>query len=87
MNVDNFQPAFPTWISDDSMMQGMTLRDYFAGQAVKYIGFPHKVFNGRLGDNVWLYDEMEQFPYEGMAQIAYTFADAMLKIRNKNESV
>lgn len=23
-------PAFPTWIADDSMALGMTLRDYFA---------------------------------------------------------
>lgn len=24
------QPAFPTWIVDDSMAHGMSLRDYFA---------------------------------------------------------
>lgn len=32
-------PAFPTWITDDSMAHGMTLRDYFAASAMHaYIG-------------------------------------------------
>ena len=30
-------PAFPTWIVDDSMAHGMSLRDYFATAAL--IGF------------------------------------------------
>ena len=27
-------PAFPTWLQDESMAPGMTLRDYFAAQAM-----------------------------------------------------
>lgn len=34
MNVNNLIPAFPTWITDDSMAQGMSLRDYFAAAAL-----------------------------------------------------
>jgi hypothetical protein len=34
MNTDNFLPAFPTWIQNDSMMPGMTLRDYVAVQVL-----------------------------------------------------
>ena len=30
MNTDKFLPAFPTWIQNDSMMPGMSLRDYVA---------------------------------------------------------
>lgn len=48
MNTD-FTPAFPTWIVDDSMCPGMTLRDYFAAMAIQgllsteyYRGTPHK---------------------------------------------
>jgi hypothetical protein len=34
MNTNKLIPAFPTWIQDDSMAQGMSLRDYFAAAAL-----------------------------------------------------
>jgi hypothetical protein len=34
MNTDNFLPAFPTWIADDGMAQGMSLRDYVAANVL-----------------------------------------------------
>ena len=30
MNLNKLVPAFPTWIADDGMAQGMSLRDYVA---------------------------------------------------------
>jgi hypothetical protein len=49
MNINEFHPAFPTWIQNDSMMPGMTLRDYFATSAMQgfctnsdYDGIDHK---------------------------------------------
>jgi hypothetical protein len=35
MNTNALIPAFPTWIQNDSMMPGMTLRDYFAALALQ----------------------------------------------------
>jgi hypothetical protein len=35
MNTNKLIPAFPTWIQDDSMAQGMSLRDYFAAAAMQ----------------------------------------------------
>lgn len=58
----------------------MTLRDYFAGQAMKYMGLPLKVSYGRVGtDSEWSLQEMEKFPYKDMATIAYKWADAMME--------
>ena len=34
MNTNALIPAFPTWIQNDSMMPGMSLRDYFAATAL-----------------------------------------------------
>lgn len=34
MNTNGLIPAFPTWIKDDAMMPGMSLRDYFAAAAL-----------------------------------------------------
>jgi len=32
MNTE--QPAFPTWVRNDDMTPGMTLRDFFAAQII-----------------------------------------------------
>jgi len=34
MNVNKLVPAFPTWIADDGMAQGMSLRDYVAASVI-----------------------------------------------------
>ena len=51
---------------------GMTLRDWFAGQAMKHMSVPTQGFR-----------EMNKFPYEQMARIAYRWADAMIKIKDE----
>jgi hypothetical protein len=59
---------------------GMDLRDYFAAQAMKHMGLPLK---GSRGDSCWNLNEMDEFPYDGYANVAYKFADAMMKAREK----
>ena len=59
---------------------GMDLRDYFAAQAMKHMGLPLK---GSRGDSAWYINEMDEFPYDGYANVAYKFADAMIKAREK----
>ena len=60
--------AFAT-ASDEGYQSGMTLRDYFAGQAII---------------NVMLCDEdMERTSVEDIAKWAYKIADAMLAEREK----
>jgi hypothetical protein len=68
-------PAFP--VTDDALLNGMTLRDYFAGQALAGI------CAGRMkGDLIrkWIdgYAEGQE------TRAAYAFADAMLKERAKS---
>ncbi len=72
---DDGRPAFPLSAEAEARIgegygfanQGMTLRDYFAGQALV----------GATSDNdaVWT--------LEGMAKWAYTVADAMILARNE----
>lgn len=64
MNIS--PPAFPTWIADDSMVPGMTLRDYFAAQALTGL----------------LTESSGDFSNDAIAQLAYSLADGMLKARN-----
>lgn len=63
-------PAFPNVPSDPGYTlwdQGMSLRDWFAGQAL----------NGLLSDHTMTGN------YEQFADCAYLYADAMLKARNQ----
>jgi len=65
---------------------GMDLRDYFAAQAMKHMGLPLK--GSRGDDSCWYIDDMDgfpydEFPYDGYANVAYKFADAMMKAREK----
>jgi len=65
MNINEFHPAFPTWIQNDSMMPGMSLRDYFAATAL----------SGLLQYSNDSYDD------DAIAQLAYSLADAMMEAR------
>lgn len=59
----------------------MTLRDYFAAKAMKYMGLPTRVHSVRIGDDYWSLEDMDKFPYEAMSKVAYKWADAMLEAR------
>jgi len=63
-------PAFPVNKYEGSWIDGMDLRDYFAAKAVSSIF-----------DNSNLIFEDED--YKEAATIAYKFADAMMKAREK----
>jgi hypothetical protein len=67
MNTDKFLPAFPTWIQNDSMMPGMSLRDYFASAAMQgYMGYSHASMS-----------------IDEIAAWSYKVADALLKAREE----
>jgi hypothetical protein len=66
MNKNEFQPAFPTWIQNDSMMPGMTLRDYFAAQVIQGYYSNHN------------YNEIDHID---LARWSYSAADAMMEAR------
>jgi len=63
--------AFPTVFPKDwdSFEDGMTLRDYFAGQALTGL------LAGRQPNNA--------YPFEHLAEMSYATADAMLKARGE----
>ena len=75
----------PTWMQKTGgFARDKTLRDEFAGLAMQYMGLPTKVYaTGRIGDNTWDLGQMQEFPFLAMSKIAYQWADAMLKERNK----
>ena len=64
-------PAFPT-SNGGSPDNGMTLRDYFAGQ----------VAIGAMSE-YWNSDRLNDPTFNDIAQHAYAIADAMLKAREK----
>lgn len=72
-------PMIPEWSEGAN---GMTLRDYFAGQVIPAViaatsaGRHHPV---RFGENTTL--------HQGMARDAYEMADAMLAERAKGENI
>jgi len=66
MNINEFHPAFPTWIQNDSMMPGMSLRDYFAAQIIQgYYSNPS-------------YNKIDQID---LARLSYSAANAMMEAR------
>jgi len=67
--------AFPCYTGNDTAETGMTLRDYFAGQAL--VGL---ILRGL---------SVQDMPAnkKEYAEISYKFADAMLAEREKNETV
>jgi hypothetical protein len=66
-------PAFP-FQDGPVLTPGMTLRDYFAGQALMGIGCNHNAV-ARMN---WATD-----PHAERAELAYALADAMLAERKK----
>lgn len=74
MNIEDGGPAFPETRWDDKSRQevqwtGMSLRDYFAAQAMAGIlGGDHPICH-------------EHNPLPTVAKVAYEMADAMLKAR------
>jgi hypothetical protein len=74
MNVNN-PPAFPPnagWRDDKPDYRGMTLRDYFAGQAITAIA-------GHSSPKAYSTEEV----INAIAKGAYVIADAMLKVREQ----
>ena len=67
-------PAYPTWIADDSMAHGMTLRDYFAAIAL-----------GEIMRENWTIPETDSqsLDVKQVARLAYHYSEAMLKVRDE----
>jgi len=73
---NNGGPAFPAITCDTS---GMTLRDYFAGQALA--GMPKDIMENCIQE-VELYGVCEKWSKD-VACCAYEIADAMLRAREE----
>lgn len=92
MKIDDGGPAYPRPIghtpnigaSFSRAQEGMTLRDYFAGQFLAGIAANPAMVNRRGTKTSWSYGEdawtMEQFAKD-MSFEAYRVADAMLAAR------
>jgi hypothetical protein len=74
MNKKTGGPAFPT-PAHNLQNDGMTLRDYFAAQALTGAQVWDAVLNGK---NAHFRGGVEQ-----LAEVAYAVADAMLKARGQ----
>lgn len=74
--INDGGPAFPgfDWIDQEGRKNpaGMTIRDYFAGQALIGVVFAPLGQGGRT-------------TYSGTATDAYAYADAMIAARNLNK--
>jgi len=67
MTINNGGPAFPTVAGQTVYSNGMSLRDWFAGQALA---------------GLCAHPESDNWEYLGIAASAYTQADAMIAARN-----
>lgn len=75
MSIDNGGPAFPLGNTPEEWMNGMTLRDYFAAKAMQgMLAYPGCEQRGSHHNNNTA---------EGVAAMAYDYADAMLAMRTK----
>jgi len=72
MNTDKFLPAFPTWIQNDSMMPGMSLRDYVAAT----------VLNGMCAGD-WQLPIDDQTWAKAAATRCFEIADQFMKTREE----
>jgi hypothetical protein len=70
----NNMPAFPQPINPNEQGRGMTLRDYFAAQALTGAQIWDAVLNGKNA-------QLAQGGAEKLSDIAYAVADAMMKAR------
>ena len=71
--TDKSRPAFPGVISDNYCTEGMTLRDYFAGQALIALS-PMLIEHGASAST----EEIATVPVT-IANVAYSLADGMIK--------
>ena len=82
--TDKNTPAFPLVAEDHTGMMinmGMSLRDYFAAQALPTaVKLNTQQYNRELGKE-WFWDDEEDAAFA--ASVAYQLADAMLKERQK----
>lgn len=82
-NIDDGGPAFP--ISNPnhpSPVDGMSIRDYFAGKAMA--GFVHAAFE--RGDNICeRFDDMAKQSIPDIAWASYALADAMIAARKAEQ--
>ncbi len=69
--IDDGGPAFP-WGEHGTHLGGMTIRDYFAGQAL----------SGLIAE-VGLRDMLDKEHQDAMAANAYTIADLLIAARSK----
>jgi hypothetical protein len=82
--VDKTIPAFPlemVYTQENEKFNGMSLRDYFAAQALPTaVKLNTQQYNRELG-NAWFWDDEEDAAFA--ANVAYQLADAMMKERQK----
>lgn len=74
MPINDGGPAFPT---ETYMDKGMTLRDYFAGQALQQ-------FVDQRDHQVWSHEKSVE-DRKTIAAAAYNIADAMIEARNRKD--
>jgi len=79
--VNDGGPAFPQKepLTDD--WQGMTLRDWFAGQALTSVADDFTNMLEAARDELGCYDKGYQATYRIISRRAYAIADAMLAAR------
>jgi hypothetical protein len=65
-------PAFPTWDGPELVVQGMSLRDYFAAKAME-----------AMINNVYY----QHLDWDKTSIIAYSYSDAMIKARELEDEV
>ena len=65
------QPAFPLAVEGNFINMGMSMRDYFAAQAMQ----------GAIAHGLFSRDDYQDVPADVIASDAYALADAMLKAR------
>lgn len=70
MSKDTGGPAFPITTATSTHAKGMTLRDFFAANAMQGL---------LVGTSMWREDEDDS----GISECAYAIADAMLKARGQ----
>jgi hypothetical protein len=80
--MSEIPPAFPVSTIDGYTNEGMSLRDWFAGQALPIVldSYPEWQLKAWFGDRYGLRRE------EVRARAAYEFADAMLRARQGTPS-
>lgn len=72
-----------TWLSLPT--DGMTLRDYYAGEAMKAIIAKHGVYDDNNQGKTT--SQSTRFGYDSteVANIAFDYAEAMLEVRNERQ--